>query len=181
MISRLLHLQHLDGILTGLIRYRLPLNTLSEYPEPWFWKISGSERERTWQFQCSEKNTRHGEETVRDKNRVQELLLSFFHPIPLPCLGLVFFRTLKLTSPLFLSSWNFSGSGIWILTKGVNWQPVPGHPDQIPSKCWGRSNLMISHLMKVSVEQPRLHQVLVIIVLKRLRMGQLDFNRAWPH
>jgi hypothetical protein len=35
--------------------------------------------------------------------------------------------------------------------------------------------------MKVFVKQPRLHRGLVIIVLTRLRMGQLDFNRAWPH
>ena len=34
MLSRLLHPQHLDGILTGLTPYRLPLDTLSEYPEP---------------------------------------------------------------------------------------------------------------------------------------------------
>ena len=31
---RLLHPQHLDGIWSGLTPYRLPLDTLSEYPEP---------------------------------------------------------------------------------------------------------------------------------------------------
>ena len=37
-----------------------------------------------------------------------------------------FFRTLKLASPLSLTSWNFSVSGFWILTKGVKLQPVRG-------------------------------------------------------
>ena len=59
--SRLLHPQYLDEILTGLTQYRLPFDTLGEYPEPWSWKISGSERERTCKFQCSEKySSRHG-------------------------------------------------------------------------------------------------------------------------
>ena len=33
--TRLLHPQHLNGILTGLTLYRVPLDPLSEYPEPW--------------------------------------------------------------------------------------------------------------------------------------------------
>ena len=74
--SRLLHPQHLDGILTGLTPYRLPLDTLSEYPEPWSWKISGSERERTCQFQCSEKNRVPG---MGGKN---SWTLKFFTPFP---------------------------------------------------------------------------------------------------
>ena len=48
--TRVLNTQHLYGIWTGLTPYRLPLDTLSEYPEPWFWKIPGSEWERTCQF-----------------------------------------------------------------------------------------------------------------------------------
>ena len=31
----LLHPQHQDGIFTGLTLYRVPLDHLSEYPEPW--------------------------------------------------------------------------------------------------------------------------------------------------
>ena len=31
---KLLHPQHLDGILTGLTPYSVPLDPLSEYPEP---------------------------------------------------------------------------------------------------------------------------------------------------
>ena len=41
------HPQHSDWIWTGTTPYRLPYNTLSEYPDPWSWKISGSERELT--------------------------------------------------------------------------------------------------------------------------------------
>ena len=33
--TRLLHPQHLDGIWTGQTQYRLPYDTLIEYPEPW--------------------------------------------------------------------------------------------------------------------------------------------------
>ena len=36
----------------------------------------------------------------------------------------VFFRTLKLASPLSLTSWHFSESWFWIVTKGVKPQPV---------------------------------------------------------
>ena len=45
----------------------------------------------------------------------------FFHTISPPCL-----RTLKLASPLSLTSWHFSETGFWILTKGVKPQPVRG-------------------------------------------------------
>ena len=34
--TRLLHPQHLDGIWIGQDQYRMPLNSLSDYPEPWF-------------------------------------------------------------------------------------------------------------------------------------------------
>ena len=33
--TRLLHPQHLGGVWSGLMPYRLPFDTLSEYPEPW--------------------------------------------------------------------------------------------------------------------------------------------------
>ena len=36
-----LHPQYLDGIWIGQDEYRMPLVPLSEYPEPWFWKIAG--------------------------------------------------------------------------------------------------------------------------------------------
>ena len=39
---RLLHLQHLGGIWSGLMPYRLPFDTLSGYPEPWLQQTSGS-------------------------------------------------------------------------------------------------------------------------------------------
>ena len=42
---RLLHPQHLNGIWSGMTPYRVPLNILSEYQEPWSWKMSGSEWE----------------------------------------------------------------------------------------------------------------------------------------
>ena len=124
---RLLNIRHLYGIWTGLTPYRLRLDTISEYPEPWFWKISGSEWERTCKLKCSEKNRvpDMGEKWCK-KNRVQEFLDSGFFPAqftPMPG-TLFFFRTLKLASPLSLTSWNFSGSGFWILTKGVKRQPV---------------------------------------------------------
>ena len=66
MWTRLLHPQHLDGILTGLTLYRVPLDALSEYPEPWSSKMSGSERERTFFFSVREKkqSPRHGGEMV---------------------------------------------------------------------------------------------------------------------
>ena len=48
--TRLLHPHHLDGIWTGQTPYRLPYNTLSEYPEPWSWKISVRGKERTYNF-----------------------------------------------------------------------------------------------------------------------------------
>ena len=34
LFTRLLHPQHLDGSWSGLTPHRLPLDTLSEYPEP---------------------------------------------------------------------------------------------------------------------------------------------------
>ena len=34
--SRLLYPQHLNGIWTGPLQFRLPYDTLSKYPEPWF-------------------------------------------------------------------------------------------------------------------------------------------------
>ena len=40
--NRLLHLQHLSGIWSGLMPYRLLFDTLSEYPEPWLQQTSGS-------------------------------------------------------------------------------------------------------------------------------------------
>ena len=36
LYTRLLHPQHLDGIWIGQDQYRMPLASLSEYPEPWF-------------------------------------------------------------------------------------------------------------------------------------------------
>ena len=38
----LLNPQHLGGILSGLTLYRLPFDTLSEYPEPWRQQKRGS-------------------------------------------------------------------------------------------------------------------------------------------
>ena len=46
--TRLLYPQHLDGIWTGPLQFMLPYDTLSEYPEPWFWKIPWSDSERTY-------------------------------------------------------------------------------------------------------------------------------------
>ena len=40
--SRLLHPHHLGGIWSGLTPYKLPFDTLSEYPEPWLQQTRGS-------------------------------------------------------------------------------------------------------------------------------------------
>ena len=45
--TRLLHPQHLDGIWSGLKPYRLPFDTLSEYPEPWLQETWGSSEKKT--------------------------------------------------------------------------------------------------------------------------------------
>ena len=115
---RLLHPQHLDGICTGQHPYRLPYDTLSEYPEPWSWKISGKGKERTYHFNDLKKTE---SQTRSEKN----FLDSFFSP-PFPplYLGLCFFRSLQVISSLFIPSWNFSGPKFWILTKGVIRQPL---------------------------------------------------------
>ena len=124
--TRLLHPQHLDEILTGLTPYRLLLDTLSEYPEPWSLKMSGSERERSCQFQCSEKKQspmHRGGGLVRTQEPRTPILPHVWDS--------VVFRTLRLTSSLFLTLSNtaiFSVSGFWILTKGVKQQPVRGQP-----------------------------------------------------
>ena len=39
---RLLHPQHLGGIWAGLMPYRMPFDTLIEYPEPWLQQTRGS-------------------------------------------------------------------------------------------------------------------------------------------
>ena len=39
---RLLHLQHLGGIWSGLMPYSMPFSPLSEYPEPWLQQKRGS-------------------------------------------------------------------------------------------------------------------------------------------
>ena len=41
-LIRLLHPQHLGGIWSVLTPYRLPFDTLSEYPEPWLQQKRGS-------------------------------------------------------------------------------------------------------------------------------------------
>ena len=102
LCTRLLHPQHLDEILTGLTPYRLLLDTLSEYPEPWSLKMSGSERERTCQFQCSKKKTEShawGGGTVRTQEPRTPILPHVWDS--------VVFRTLRLTSSLFLTYCNF--------------------------------------------------------------------------
>ena len=40
--TRLLHPQHLGGIWSGLMPYRMPFDTLIEYPEPWLQQTRGS-------------------------------------------------------------------------------------------------------------------------------------------
>ena len=40
-LSRLLHPKKINGIWIGQDQYRMPLGPLSEYPEPWFWKVAG--------------------------------------------------------------------------------------------------------------------------------------------
>ena len=95
--ARLLHSQYLDGILTGLTPYRLPLHTLNEYPEPRSWNISGSERENL-PFSMIWKKTRVPGMGGKwwEKNRVQELWDSvFFITVSPPCLGLSFFQNTK--------------------------------------------------------------------------------------
>ena len=46
--TRLLSSWPLGKILTGPVHYRVTLDTFGEYPEPWFSKILGSDRERTY-------------------------------------------------------------------------------------------------------------------------------------
>ena len=114
MRIRLLHHQHLDGIWLGLTPCRLPFDTLSEYLKPCSWK-----KIRNWEIPVlvfsKKQSPRYWGEIVW---KVQEFLDSVF---------LLQTRTLKMASPLSLISWNFSGPGFWILTKGVKRQPVPVH------------------------------------------------------
>ena len=42
LVTRLRHPQHVGGIWSGLMPYRLPFDTLSEYPEPWLQQTRGS-------------------------------------------------------------------------------------------------------------------------------------------
>ena len=66
-----------------------------------------------------------GEKWCEKKQSPRVLGLCFFsHHFPPHAWDSVFFRTLKLASPLSLTSWHFSESGFWILTKGVKPQPV---------------------------------------------------------
>ena len=59
------------------------------------------------------------------------------------CLGLYFFHSTKTGKCFRLPDCNFSGPGFWVLTKGGIRQPVLVCHIQIPSKCWGWSNLLI--------------------------------------
>ena len=58
VLTRLLHPQHLHGIWSGLMPYRLPFDTLGEYSEPWLQQTRIS---LSWTW---------GRNAVRKKNRV---------------------------------------------------------------------------------------------------------------
>ena len=151
---RLLDPQHLDWILTGLTLYRVPLDPLSEYPEPWSWKMSESERERTlFFFQHSEKNRvpDMGEKWCEKKQSPRVIWLCFFsHHFP-PCLGLCFFLNHWKNKVLSLSLSDIfqdQGSGYSLRRSSGTLYGVS--PVKIPSKCWGWSNLVLTYIRRLN-------------------------------
>ena len=115
MRIRLLHPQHLDGIWLGLTPCRLPFDILSEYLKPCSWKKKSEIERELSSFSVLKKT----ESQVLGGNCVKS-----------PSFWTLFFlqiRILKMASSFSLISWNFSGPGFWILTKGVKRQPVPVH------------------------------------------------------
>ena len=91
--SRLLHPQHLDGIWIGQNQYRLPLAPLTEYPEPWCWKVAdGYLRALASLGAWKKQSSRHGGEMVWKKTWVLEFLDSVFFPDHIsPMSGTLFF------------------------------------------------------------------------------------------
>ena len=114
MRIRLLHPQHLDGIWLGLTPWRLPSDTLSEYLKPYSWKRNQKMRDSSFSVLKKTESQVLGGNCIKSP---RVFWLCFFLQS----------RTLKIASPLSLISWNFSGPGFWILTKGVKRQPVPVH------------------------------------------------------
>ena len=157
--SRLLHPQHLDGIWIGQNQYRLPYAPLSEYPEPWFWKVAdgqsralaslGALRSKTWGWNGVE------------KNRVQKFL-DTYTPYP-PMSGTFFFKASKTANALDTPSCNFSEPGFWVLTKGGIRQPVLYQP--YPNS-----------IQVLRMEQPSSHTISKSFLKKMQRKG-LQFSR----
>ena len=83
---------------------------------------------------------RHGGNGL--KNKTESKNSWTFHNISPPRLGLWFFQNTKTGKSHSLTSWIFSGPGFWILR--VSKGSLHGvSPDQILSKCWGWSNLIL--------------------------------------
>ena len=145
MESRLLHPQRLDGIWIGQDQYRLPLAPLNEFPEPWCWKISGTERRELIIFSGLKKTESQtwGGEMFRKKTESKKLLDSvFFQTISPPCLGLCFFRPLKMISSLLSVPEIFQHQGSGNSFRGAKGSLYWSCPIQIPPKCWRWSNLI---------------------------------------
>ena len=128
--GRLLHPQHLDGIWTGQTQYRLPYAPLSEYPEPWSWKVEGRKRRALASFGALKKTESQtwGRNAVKKKSPHISLTLFFSTAFPPHVWDSVFFQSTKTASALDTPSCNFSEPGFWILTKGGIRQPVVYQP-----------------------------------------------------
>ena len=111
--------------------------------------MSGSERERTLFFQCSEKkqSPRHGGEMVWKKQESKSSwTLFFFLPFPPHVWDSVFFQNTEKNKVCSLSLPDiFQDQGSGYLLRGSSGTLYGVSPVKIPSKCWGWSNLLLNH------------------------------------
>ena len=129
MVTRLLHPQHLDGVLTGLTPWGVPLDPLSECPEPWSWWVLGGERERALFFSVLKKNgvpdvggKWWGRET-ESKNSWTQFFSHHFSPVSGT---LFFFRTLKGAGFSLSHFLTFFGTRVLDAHWGVQAAPCAG-------------------------------------------------------
>ena len=127
------------------LAYRLPIDTLSEYPELWLQQTRGilsmnspnisalkKEESQTWgEMFWTKTESSHFVDSSSGKKRVHKKWgLCFFHSISPHVLDSVFFQSLNVWTILEQTSSFLLEPGFWILSKGVKRQPVQGQPWQ---------------------------------------------------
>ena len=156
---RLLFSWPLGKILTGQVHYRVTLDTLSGYPEPWSLTILGNDRERikyikcffacvSWCLELLSTNMTEPTESMRlytilhtSGNALASMWflawIVTYIQLAVSCLWNEvqdirkhMQKALNLVSPLSITSWNFWEPVFWIPTKGILSHPKVDWPCQ---------------------------------------------------